>query len=658
MSVSRCFRRGWFPLIFALGSLLLIAALQATTNPGNWILWGYHLDDQYDLGLAAFLDDAAAHAGSGPVNLLIVPDNAASAAAQRLFLETACRARLSYGRDCTVAIAPIYLRETARDPQYLSLFEAKIDGVFLHTNDTESVIAALGGTPFGAAIELAQARQGVVVSGPAAALSNPYIAANRLAPDWLNALDFGAAILGGRLPPSFALTFAPRGVLMADDPFNVVKFPLLLGAMTAPPASSLDPTPNLVIGFPNGSVARLTTAGRLTSLSPSTSVLILDGDTYHAIQGVQYAPPNNVVSLRNLVVHLLPAQGEFDLASRQVDALPLPPQQTRSFKRLQPPSGAGELLLTGGLAEWQPTHPLMTTYLNRIGGQQAHLLLLTLGFGEAQAAAATQPDLSGLGVAAVATLNPTTLPELLIPPETTGVLLVVGDPAAVSPEIFARLRTLWLDGLPIMTDARGAALPWLDGVQVVPDTWSVGWEPFFRAAFDNPDLLTLSLAPESGLLILPSGATALGRAPVISLDLRAAAFPGESPSLLAFRGGLLDVFAPGDRLQPAVADSAAAPIVAATPFLSPTPSATPLPSATPTVTVTPTATSTITPAPTIITGKGQGNARPTRTARPSATPVISPPPPDPDMTNLMLAFAGLAVAVVLVGVWINRGRGL
>ncbi|MDD2695280.1 MAG: hypothetical protein PHD58_05110 [Anaerolineales bacterium] len=49
-------------------------------------------------------------------------------------------------------------------------------------------------------------------------------------------------------------------------------------------------------------------------------------------------------------------------------------------------------------------------------------------------------------------------------------------------------------------------------------------------------------------------------------------------------------------------------------------------------------------------------ATPGKPPRPTATPLKIPPPADPKMTNLLMGFGVLAVAVVIVGVWLNWGR--
>jgi hypothetical protein len=48
--------------------------------------------------------------------------------------------------------------------------------------------------------------------------------------------------------------------------------------------------------------------------------------------------------------------------------------------------------------------------------------------------------------------------------------------------------------------------------------------------------------------------------------------------------------------------------------------------------------------------------QPTRTPRPTPTPLVIPPPADPNSSNLIVLLGILSVLIVLVGVWLNRKR--
>ena len=171
-------------------------------------------------------------------------------------------------------------------------------------------------------------------------------------------------------------------------------------------------------------------------------------------------------------------------------------------------------------------------------------------------------------------------------------------------------------------------------------TASNRWGGFFSLAYANPGVITLGMADQTAIILRRDRTGVEGENIVASLDLRNATL-GEANSNVRFINGLLDIFAPGDRLDASNADENAAPIPAATPVII-YPSATP--TATPTLTATPAPTNTPRIRP------------PTRTPRPSPTTPISPPPCDPTTSNLMLFLSILMVIVIILGVMINLPR--
>lgn len=45
-----------------------------------------------------------------------------------------------------------------------------------------------------------------------------------------------------------------------------------------------------------------------------------------------------------------------------------------------------------------------------------------------------------------------------------------------------------------------------------------------------------------------------------------------------------------------------------------------------------------------------------KTPRPTPTPLLIPPPADPNTTNLMICFSLIMISVILFGLWINRRK--
>lgn len=170
------------------------------------------------------------------------------------------------------------------------------------------------------------------------------------------------------------------------------------------------------------------------------------------------------------------------------------------------------------------------------------------------------------------------------------------------------------------------------------------WGQYLRLAYSHPNILSVGLSQDGVIEINQDSARSLGSNANFILDLRKASLDKGTNGALVIANGLLDIFAPGQSIEPAIADINAAPQRLATPILI-TPSVTPLPTLTPKPTLTPTLTSTPTQSPT-----------PTKRVRPTSTPIIIPPPSDPVTQNMMVLFGVLIVAVIILGIWINRRR--
>ena len=168
-------------------------------------------------------------------------------------------------------------------------------------------------------------------------------------------------------------------------------------------------------------------------------------------------------------------------------------------------------------------------------------------------------------------------------------------------------------------------------------------------AYDHPELLHLALDENTAIEFTPQGASVIGENVAFVIDFRTAKLGlGENQGghvAVNVTNGLLDVFTPGEKIQPVVADIQARYKVAPTPDLR---TATPTPTST--ATLIPTATATSTPTDTLPPGKA------TRTPRPTATPLTIPPPSDPESTQQMIGFGVFVVLVILFGVLINRKR--
>ncbi|MCK4724219.1 MAG: hypothetical protein KAT29_00370, partial [Anaerolineales bacterium] len=136
------------------------------------------------------------------------------------------------------------------------------------------------------------------------------------------------------------------------------------------------------------------------------------------------------------------------------------------------------------------------------------------------------------------------------------------------------------------------------------------------------------------------GAVAVGISPLVVLDLRRALLEQTDDGESVIANGMLDLFLPGERVVPVIANARALESPPSTPEIR-TPTATQPPTLTPTATATATQTPTFTPVP-------------TRTRKPSATPLTIPPSANPVTINWMVAIGVLIIAIILFGLLWNR----
>jgi hypothetical protein len=166
----------------------------------------------------------------------------------------------------------------------------------------------------------------------------------------------------------------------------------------------------------------------------------------------------------------------------------------------------------------------------------------------------------------------------------------------------------------------------------------------FALAYNHPDQLAIGLTSNAALIISEDGAEVVGENAIINLDFSQATLALGDNGAIVVANGLLDSFAPGEKVEPGTIND-----------LPQSPPATPLiqtltPTTSPTLTLTPTSTPTLSPTPPPPT------LTPTKTKRPTATPFPIPPPSDPVSLQWIVAFGVLIVVVILFGFLINRRR--
>jgi cyanophycinase-like exopeptidase len=140
-------------------------------------------------------------------------------------------------------------------------------------------------------------------------------------------------------------------------------------------------------------------------------------------------------------------------------------------------------------------------------------------------------------------------------------LLLDGAAAAIAGEVFSKHGPPAEEGEEAEKDAQRSFLAGRTvitaGLALLPVTFepqvleSNRWGRLFSLAYNHPEQPAFAVGGDTGLAITSEGATVLGAGTVIALDLRRAARALGGNEAYVLANGLLDVFAPGDRVEPA-----------------------------------------------------------------------------------------------------------
>lgn len=716
-----------FPLLLAV--LCLVAArsgaAQAPTFPPLRIPIGGGYNP---LTFAGMVQALVARAQNGQVKILILPVAYASSPTQvsandraeylktaelrRVQMEETCRRSLpAASYRCSALVAPVLVRPDALSPTALDYFTPDLTGILILGGDPAVAMQVIGGTPVEQAMFDAYQR-GVVVAGTSAGngmQSYALLAGYRPGYDSGNSLQFGAVEVWNS-PEQRGLGFGLRGAILDEHFFERGRVARLLNAISLPGA------PHVGLGVDSDTGLYLSADETVEKVFGLYTAAVLDAETYHAAQAVQYRGEQHWISLRNVLLHIL-APGEFtyDLRARQHSLVVPPPRIERRYSGVSLPEGAGLLLLTSQLNPANPTEAdlaasqtLAQRFVNGCGGANARLLIVAAGFpDQAAALEAANRFKARLGVSAqILALGEAAASPIQITPDITGLVLIGQDPARVTPDGLLALAEAWKGGLPLLADGAGAAVigvnyaasgaPPLDdtgvpspdalrkltqgallvgSVDVRPGLGLVElnlvpqvdgdnrWGQWIGLAYAAPSHLSIGLPDGAGLEISRDGASVQGQDGVYVLDLSLATLSQGQPQVgsdlnqlragMVIANGLLDVFAPGDLLAPSPADIRFAPLSAPTPGLA----GAPIQPAVPAISMaasTPAATAPTLPPPPTATRIPRSPA--TRTPRPSPTPLPAPEAAStaPYLLNLMIGFGVLVTVVILAGVWANR----
>ncbi len=649
---------------------------------------------------AGFSETVVARAANNLVKILVLPiayatnpetitqaelsENMLAAEKRRYEIEEACKRAAPRELECIATLAPIFVHSDAENPEMLQFFPLDLTAVFILGGDQTIAMQVISGTPIEVALAEAYER-GAIIAGTSAGCGLQ--SANMLGGYSLNfnagnSLEFGAPDIWNT-PEKHGLLFGIQHAILDQHFYQRSRFGRLLNAITLPDV------PHIGVGVDAYTGVLAPDGERLENVFGRYTVTILDAETYHAANNVQYRGIRNLLSIRNILVHLLsPGDASYDLKTRQHSLAAAPMRIERTFEGLILPDGAGPLILAGNLSKSLDHNLIITHFVNLSGGENANILIIAAGYptdGSAQRAAdnykAALPIHAQTLVISKDTGQPPNLPQGI-----TGIIFIGNDQSRIRIESLPPIKDAWLSGVSLLADDAAAAvtgahfsahaptpddaegeetatqksfiqgnttiLPGLGLLDLSIEPQVIGdnrWGRLFSLAYNQPDLLAIGLADDTALAITASSATVLGDNVVFFLDLRYATLDLGSNQGFVIANGLIDVFAPDDLVAAQPADVESAPIHAPTPAL-PTPTIIPS-------TSTPTPTVTSSPSPTLPTTEEPSiEVTTTKTPRSTSTPPVIPPSANPHSANIMIAISLLLAVIVFLGAWLNRQR--
>ena len=515
---------------------------------------------------------------------------------RRGLVESACNAVRLPAQTCHVVLAPVLVRDDAYLQSNLDLFPADLDGMYILGGDQTIAMLVVANTPFEAKMAAAF-NDGAAVGGNSAGAAvqslnmiGGYTGNN--GPE--NGFQQGSVDLwlpGGSDPDRRGLSFGTTGIVLDQHEFQRGRIARLINTSFT--------TGLLGIGADADTGMVITDEETLTDVTGSTSVIVIDGQTYNATG--QFAGPTDSLSIHGLATHLIPPGGfGYDITHLRpvVDGHPLPaPMSTgRSFEALHLPSSSyGSLILAGDLRS-DLSGTVIQRFVARSGGSAAQLVVLALGYGkntDAQAdakayAAALQSQVTNpvqwfvvdsKNQAAVQSAIANAAGILVTSPDQSRVLNAIAG-------ISSALRTAWVGGTTILADNAAAAalgqamsvdptptssslegdsmedflfsgvaiqpgLNWIPGIAVEPRmVMDRHWGRLYNHLYRNPPLLGLGVDVNTAIEFTGTGANVWGQNTVALFDGRFASYGLGTNDALSVRYVLLDTYVEGDALQP------------------------------------------------------------------------------------------------------------
>lgn len=546
----------------------------------------------------------------GLVNILVLPSAYSSnpisitegerqtdlrdAETRRFEVQEACKRAVPQNVTCSAVLAPVFTRDDASAPATLDLLAGPWSAVFLLGGDQTVAMQAILGTPLETRLEELYA-DGTIFSGTSAGCGmQSYNMLGGYSANFAagNALTFGAADVWNQ-PNRHGLTFGVQNAILDQHFFQRSRFARLLNAITLPNV------PHIGIGVDGYTALHIYDGHRLGDVFGLYDVAVLDAETYHAAEGARYVPLSNdphthILSVRNVLVHLL-AQGDhtYDLDTRQHSLGAPSPQIERNFNALALPAGAGTLTLSGYFGK----DPAQSVALTRFaesgnGSAERRVLIVAAGFPSERSAQTNAESVAEvLSIPTEIVTLGVESPPVQIPDSVTDIIVLARDASKVNVQSLAPIREAWLAGMPVLAENAAAAVmgdfysnhgptpdesdlaeiatqkSFLAGItDVQPGLGLMNilieprlsddnrWGRWFSVAHAHPEFIAIGLNDNTALEITAEGATVVGDDGIFVLDLRVAELGLGTNNGYVIANGLLDVFAPGERVQATTAD--------------------------------------------------------------------------------------------------------
>ncbi len=489
-----------------------------------------------------------------------------------LQIEQACQ-RVS-PRMCVAKLIPVFTRAEACDSANLENFaDEDVAAIFILGGDQTIAMQVLAGTPLETKLSEAFAR-GVIVAGTSAGAA---VMATTMLGGFAPNYDVSTSLYRGAVemwhtPQKRGLPFGVRDAIIDQHFYQRGRMGRLLNAIALPDV------PHMGVGIDAYTGVRISNGARLDRVFGLYTVTILDAETNRSADSVTYRGANKTLSLRNILVHLLaPGDFAYDLTTRQHSLAAPTPQLVRGFDALTLPGGAGALLMAGQLTGESTS--IIARFKQHVGGEHARIAFVVL---DDEAKLAAEKFVLALGVSCkIIFCDAKRAPQ--IPSQVTGIILLASDQSKLDVDALDAIKSAWLGGVPLLTDDAGAAVvgafysahtptaqsedatqkSFLRGRTCIVPGWGLvnamfepqalhdnRWGRVFSLASSRPDLVVFAIAQNTALEITRDGANVVGENVVVALDLRQATLAHGTNDAFVVANGLLDVFAPGDWVEP------------------------------------------------------------------------------------------------------------